>query len=150
VRSAQIAGACAQVVEMAARYAGDRVQFGRPIGKFQAIQQQLSVAGEWTAMASMASQLALFGPGLALDAVRVASAKQVAGTAAQLCAEIAHAVHGAIGVTAEYDLQLFTRRLWAWAADFGSSLYWARQLGTELVEHAPRYSWDTVVRASSV
>ena len=150
VRSAQIAGACAQVLEMAARYASDRVQFGRPIGKFQAIQQQLSVAGEWTAMASMASQLALVGPGLALDRERVASAKQVAGTAAQLCAEIAHAVHGAIGVTAEYDLQLFTRRLWAWAADFGSSLYWARQLGTELVEHAPRYSWDTVVRASSV
>lgn len=150
VRCAQIAGGCARVLEMASGYANDRVQFGRPIAKFQAIQQQLSLAGEWSAMAAMASQLALAGPGLALDPVRVASAKQVAGTAAQACAEVAHAVHGAIGVTAEYDLQLFTRRLWTWAADFGSSLHWARALGAELVEEAPRFSWDAVVRASSV
>ena len=135
---------------MACGYANDRVQFGRPIAKFQAIQQQLALAGEWSAMAAMASQLALAGPGVALDPVRVASAKQVAGSAAQVCAEVVHAVHGAIGVTAEYDLQLFTRRLWTWAADFGSSLHWARALGAELVEEAPRFSWDAVVRASSV
>jgi len=149
VRCAEIAGACSRVLEMAATYANDREQFGRPIAKFQAIQQQLAFAGEWSAMASMASQLALAGPGLTLDPVRVASGKQVASNAAQVCCEVAHAVHGAIGVTAEYDLQLFTRRLWTWAADFGSSLYWARELGAELVEHAPRYSWDAVVRASS-
>ncbi len=64
------------------------------------IQQQLAVAGEWCAMASMASQLALAGPGLALDPVRVASGKQVAGTAAQTCCEVVHAVHGAIGYPA--------------------------------------------------
>ncbi len=149
VRCAQIAGACRRVLDMASQYASDRVQFGRPIGKFQAIQQQLALAGEWTAMAGMASQLALAGPGLTLDPVRVASAKQVAGEAAQICAEVAHAVHGAIGVTREYDLQLFTRRLWGWASEFGSSQYWAGVLGAELVAHAPKYSWDTVVRAST-
>jgi acyl-CoA dehydrogenase len=149
VRSAQIAGACRRVLEMATQYANDRVQFGRPIGKFQAIQQQLSLASEWAVMAGMASQLALAGPGLVLDPVRVASAKQVAGDAAQICTEVAHAVHAAIGVTREYDLQLFSRRLWTWASEFGSSLYWARTLGNELVAHAPKYSWDTVVRAST-
>jgi acyl-CoA dehydrogenase len=149
LRSAQIAGACARVLEISTTYASDRVQFGRAISKFQAIQQQLALAGEWTAMAAMGSQLALAGPGLRLDPVRVASAKQVAGTAVQLCCEIAHAVHGAIGVTAEYDLQLFTRRLWTWSTDFGSSLFWARRLGTGLIDEAPDYSWDCVVRASS-
>jgi len=150
VRCAQIAGACARAVEMTCGYANDRVQFGRPIAKFQAIQQQLALAGEWSAMAAMASQLALAGPGVALDPVRVACAKQVAGSAAQTCAEVVHAVHGAIGVTAEYDLQLFTRRLWTWAADFGSSLYWAREIGAGLLDDGPRFSWDAVVRASSV
>ncbi len=148
VRSAQIAGACSRVLEISTTYASDRVQFGRAISKFQAIQQQLALAGEWTAMAAMGSQLALRGPGLQLDPVWVASAKQVAGTAVQLCCEIAHAVHGAIGVTAEYDLQLFTRRLWTWNTDFGSSLYWARRLGAALIDEAPEYSWDCVIRAS--
>jgi hypothetical protein len=43
-------------------------------------------------------------------------------------------VHGAIGITAEYDLQLFTRRLWTWASDFGSSQYWAGLLGRVLLD----------------
>jgi acyl-CoA dehydrogenase len=150
IRCAQIAGACARVLQMSTTYASDRVQFGRPISKFQAIQQQLALAGEWTAMAAMASQLALAGPGLALDPHRVAAAKQVASTAVQQCCEIAHAVHGAIGVTAEYDLQLFTRRLWTWAADFGSALHWSRALGSQLLDRAPEYCWDEVVRISSV
>jgi len=150
IRAAQIAGASARVLDMATRYAGDRVQFGRPIAKFQAIQQQLAVAAEWAAMAAMASQLALASSGLALDPVRVAAAKEVAGTAADVCASVAHAVHGAIGVTAEFDLQLYTRRLWTWASEFGSSLYWARLLGRHMIESNATRSWDEVVRATSV
>ena len=46
---------------------------------------------------------------------------------------IAHAVHGAIGVTAEYDLQLYTRRLQEWRGDFGSQAYWHAQLGAALL-----------------
>ena len=53
--------------------------------------------------------------------------------AAEKVVAIAHAVHGAIGVTAEYDLQLLTRRLQEWRADFGSQGYWHAQLGQALV-----------------
>jgi acyl-CoA dehydrogenase len=126
----------------------EREQFGRPIGKFQAIQQQLAVGAEWSAMAAMAAQLAMAGPGVQLLAGRVAAAKQVAGTAADTCANVAHAVHGAIGVTAEYDLQLYTRRLWSWAADFGSSLYWATQLGETVLASGDALIWDEVVKLS--
>ncbi len=150
VRCAQIAGSAAHVLAMATRYAGDREQFGRPIAKFQAIQQQLALAAEWSAMASMAARLALSDPGTALDAHRVACAKQVCGTAVEVCASVAHAVHGAIGVTAEYDLQLHTRRLWTWAREFGSSAYWAGQLGAELLSSDEPRVWDAVVQASSV
>jgi len=150
IRTAQIAGACARALEMATGYANDREQFGRPIGKFQALQQQLAVAGEWSAMASMASQLALAGPDVQLQPARVAAAKQVAGTAVETCTAIAHAVHGAIGVTAEYDLQLYTRRLWAWAGEFGSSLYWAGMLGEAVLEDDEPRVWDEVIRLSTL
>ncbi len=148
VRAAQIGGAGQRVMEIASRYVNEREQFGRPIGKFQAIQQQLAVGAEWAAMASMAAQLAMAGPGVQLPAGRVAAAKQVAGTAADTCANVAHAVHGAIGVTAEYDLQLYTRRLWSWAADFGSSLYWATQLGETVLASGDALIWDEVVKLS--
>jgi hypothetical protein len=80
-------------------------------------------------MAAMAARLALADPALALPHGRVAAAREVACSAAEQVCGVAHAVHGAIGVTAEYDLQLFTRRLKGWAAEFGSSRYWASRLG---------------------
>lgn len=150
VRSAQLAGACARVVRLAADYARDRVQFGRPIAAFQAIQHQLALAQEWASMAAAASALALADRGVALDRHRVAAAKYVGAQAAQECARVAHAVHGAIGVTAEYDLQLFTRRLWSWAAEFGSQTFWAERLGAELLASGSARSWDQVVRHASL
>ena len=63
--------------------------------------------------ARIASQLGsagAFPPALAA----AATAKSVAGKAAARIAASAHAVHGAIGISEEHDLQLFTRRLHAW------------------------------------
>jgi acyl-CoA dehydrogenase len=145
IRCGQIAGAARRVVDMSVGYANDRVQFGRPIGKFQAVQQQLAVAAEWSAMAAMASRLALADPGTALPHGRVAAAREVACSAAEQVCGVAHAVHGAIGVTAEYDLQLFTRRLKGWAAEFGSSRYWASRLGREVLANGGHRVWDQVV-----
>ena len=51
---------------------------------------------------------------------------------------MAHAIHGAIGITAEFDLQLYTRRLHQWRADFGSELAWSRVLGQALLEEGER------------
>src|SRR5258707_162769 len=53
-RAAQMAGALEAALELAVTYANDRVQFGRPIGKFQAIQQQLAIAAEQVAAAGVA------------------------------------------------------------------------------------------------
>jgi len=53
----------------------------------------------------------------------------VAGEAAAIVAAGGHAVHGAIGITAAYDLQLSTRRLLAWRTQGGSPAYWAREVG---------------------
>ncbi len=132
LHSALIEGAGARVLELSLEHARQRVQFGKPIGAFQAVQHQLALMAEQACAARMAAQLA-FVPDAA-DAlrpapVRAAIAKSVAGEAAAGLAAGAHAVHGAIGITAEFDLQLYTRRLGAWRAEGGSPAHWQAEVG---------------------
>ncbi|WP_262342308.1 acyl-CoA dehydrogenase family protein, partial [Bordetella pertussis] len=73
-------------------------------------------------------------PGLAQPALLPAAiAKARASEAAALAANTAHAVHGAIGVTEEYDLQLYTRRLHGWRLAHGSEAYWHQVVGAALM-----------------
>jgi alkylation response protein AidB-like acyl-CoA dehydrogenase len=60
-------------------------------------------------------------------------AKARASEAAVLVANTAHGLHGAIGVTEEYDLQLLTRRLHEWRMVHGSETYWNRLIGEQLL-----------------
>lgn len=126
---ALIAGAAQRVLDLATTYAQQRVQFGRPIGSFQAVQHRLAVMAEQTCAARMAAQLAFASPTPRPDRTLAAMAKCVAGEAAAIVAAGGHAVHGAIGITAAYDLQLSTRRLLAWRTQGGSPTYWAREVG---------------------
>jgi enoyl-CoA hydratase/carnithine racemase len=64
---------------------------------------------------------------------RAAMAKARTSEAAVLVANHAHALHGAIGVTEEYGLQLFTRRLHEWRMAHGSEAYWNQRIGEELL-----------------
>jgi acyl-CoA dehydrogenase len=128
LRAAEIAGAADHVLAMTLAYASERVQFGKPIGKQQAIQQQLAVMAEHTVMTRMAAQLGC-AHGFPPPANVAAVAKQVASAAVTTIATTAHAVHGAIGISEEYDLQLFVRRLHEWRMADGTESYWAEQLG---------------------
>jgi len=128
-----LVGAMERVLEMSIAYANERVQFGKPIGKLQAIQQQLSVASEQTYAARSAALLGLSAAGGLPEANRVALAKSRAGEAAVQVAAISHAVHGAIGITEEYDLQLFTRRLHEWRREYGGESYWNEWLGAQFL-----------------
>jgi acyl-CoA dehydrogenase len=134
LHAVQMAGAMSKVFDMTLQYANDRVQFGRNIGKFQAIQHQISVMAEQVAAVRMAAQMACAADGWQPDRLRVAIGKFNASEAVTPVTSIAHAVHGAIGVTAEYDLQLYTRRLHAWRLADGSERYWARELGEAVCE----------------
>lgn len=127
VTAALMAGAMAKVLEMSLQYASERQQFGRSLGKFQAIQQQLAVLAEQVLSAQVAARGAFVGS--TFDPVRVAAAKCRANEAAGFVCNIAHAIHGAIGVTAEFDLQLYTRRIKQWQLAFGSESFWGARLG---------------------
>jgi acyl-CoA dehydrogenase len=119
-------------MDLAVGYAQERVQFGRPISKFQAVQQNLAVLAGQTAAAVAAANLGIEGLGkgdAAHETFLIAVAKTRVGEAATLACEIAHQVHGAIGFTKEYALQLSTRRLWSWREEFGSDPEWATHVG---------------------
>ena len=131
--AAQLAGALMEVFQRTLQYANDRQQFGRPIGKFQAIQHQLAVMSEHVFAARMAARLGCAGQGIFPERLRVAVAKARCSQAALAVAEAAHAIHGAIGFTEEYDLQLLTRRLHAWRQMAGSESYWHGVAGAALV-----------------
>jgi alkylation response protein AidB-like acyl-CoA dehydrogenase len=129
-RAVMIAGALDEVLKLTVQYANDRVQFGRPIAKFQAIQQQLSVLAENVAASGVVAGAAVeaaAGHGDLVFAVAVAKAR--CGEAAGKVAEIAHQVHGAIGFTHEHRLHHLTRRLWSWRDEFGVESDWSIELG---------------------
>jgi acyl-CoA dehydrogenase len=100
---------------------------------------------EEVAAARMAASLGLGGEGLLPDALRAAVAKARASAAVPSVASIAHAVHGAIGIAAEFDLQLFTRRLHAWRLAFGSEAHWHGRVGRMLLADGSS-ALDAVVR----
>jgi alkylation response protein AidB-like acyl-CoA dehydrogenase len=133
VRATAIAGAANRLLDMTVAYANERVQFGKPIGRQQALQQQLAVMAEHVIAARMAAEI-VCAAGFPASLFRVAVAKTVTSQAAVPIATIAHAVHGAIGISEEYDLQLFTRRLHEWRLADGSEAYWSRLLGGARIE----------------
>ncbi|NIB44093.1 acyl-CoA/acyl-ACP dehydrogenase [Pseudomaricurvus alkylphenolicus] len=148
LRSAQIAGAMQGVLALAAEYVNDRVQFGRPIARFQAVQHQLAICAEQTAATVVSAELACAqfdnGSEVSTMVAKISSAEAAAAGAA-----ITHAVHGAIGFTQEYPLQLSTRRLWSWRSEYGSLSYWSQRLGSKVCAAGSDKLWARIVNASS-
>lgn len=140
LRSAQMVGAMEAALRITVGYANERVQFGRPIGKFQAIQQQLAMMSGHVAAAARAAEVA-FETTQEFD---IACAKVVAGEAAEVVTDIAHQVHGAIGFTYEYQLQFLTRRLWSWGSEFGSAAFWAERIGGAALKEGADGLWPAV------
>ena len=147
LRANQIAGAIAAALALTVGYAQTRVQFGRPIGKFQAIQQNLAILAGQSAAAIAAAEMAAEALAAGLNPVVVGAAKARAGEAASLAAAIAHQAHGAIGFTQEYRLHHLTRRLWSWRDEFGNDAYWQRILGRAALAAGPAGLWPMITAA---
>jgi acyl-CoA dehydrogenase len=141
-RAAQMAGALESCLEQAVRYATERKQFGKPIGNFQAIQQNLAVMAGHVAASGIAAESAFRAAERGDARFDVAVAKIRVGEAAGIGAGIAHQTHGAIGFTYEHSLHFATRRLWSWRAEFGSESAWARQLGRAVAARGADALWS--------
>jgi acyl-CoA dehydrogenase len=144
LRVMQIAGALAAVLELTVEYAQQRRQFGRPIGKFQAIQQSIAVMAANVATALTAADS--FGENILRGEGRfsIAAAKLRANEAATVASKLAHQVHGAMGFTQEYGLHFLTKRLWSWRDEFGNENVWGRRLGEEVCRRGPDRLWDFI------
>lgn len=156
LRTAQMTGALERLLDDSVQYASERVQFGRPIGNFQIIQQELARLAGAAAEAATASEIAFRAAAEATGrpsgrigapgdpSFEIACAKVVLGDAAELGPRIAHQVHGAIGFTYEHSLHFSTRRLWAWRTEFGTAEEWATELGAAVQDERPGKIWELV------
>jgi acyl-CoA dehydrogenase len=151
-RCAMLVGALESALEQSVRYANERVQFGKPIGKNQALQQALALMAGDVAAARMATLAAAAdAPSStqrdgATAAFSIAAAKVRCGEAATRAAGIAHQVHGAIGFTQEHSLHFATRRLWAWREEFGSDAAWAERLGRAAIAGGSATFWPALTQ----
>jgi len=147
--AAEMAGALGRVLELSLAYTAERVQFGRAIGQFQAVQHQLAQLAEEAAATRVAVQAAALSEGTSWFVAAAATAKLRAGEAAGLAARIGHQLHGAIGVTAEHALHRSTLRLHAWRDEHSTEADWARALVQAVRRRGVRSAWHAVVECTS-
>jgi acyl-CoA dehydrogenase len=148
-RAQQMAGALDHILDQSVQWSLDRVQFGRPIAKFQAVQHSLATLAGEVAAAGAAADLAAeaiarHGVGHDKTSAGVAIAKYRVGEAASTGAAIAHQVHGAMGFTYEHSLHHATRRLWAWREEFGNETHWAAALGRLVAAQGADALWPFI------
>jgi acyl-CoA dehydrogenase len=144
VRAAQITGALQRAGELAVQYAQDRVQFGRPIRTFQAVQQHLvTIMSEFASSASVVDLACRLVDASRSAEAAVAAAKVRTSDAVSSAAAAAHQVLGAMGVADEHPLHLTTRRLWSWREEYGNESYWGVRLGRALMAD-PAALWSVI------
>jgi acyl-CoA dehydrogenase len=145
-RTVLMAGAIESTSRLTIEYANRREQFGRPILSFQAIGNRIAQLTSEAELAKIAADVAVMrfstsGIGADFD---VSAARVCVTRAASLIALQAHQIHGAIGMTAEYPLQGFTRRLWAWRQEWGSERTWSESLGLQVQKIGGEELWARI------
>jgi len=139
LKAAELVGIGQAALDLTLAYARERVQFGRPIGSFQAVQHHC--ANIYREL--VACRLLSYRAAWALDAAgrdpseagarrAVAAAKAKASEAIPWATRIAHQVHGGVGYYSDYPLEQHTRRAIAAAAAYGDARYHRRRLAQAL------------------
>jgi hypothetical protein len=113
----QIAGAARTMLDLARTHAMERVQFGRPIARFQAVRHRLADALVVLEALEASLSAALDEPGPDTAAL----AKAVAGRTAHTVARHCQQVLAGIGFTTEHSFHRFLKRVLAIEGIFGSA-----------------------------
>ncbi|HET9489739.1 MAG TPA: acyl-CoA dehydrogenase family protein [Methylomirabilota bacterium] len=133
-RTAEMVGAAQRVLDLAVEHARTRVQGGRPIGGYQAIQHACADLVRDVDASRGLLHVAAWKVSEGLEAgLDVATAKAYAGEACLAVARRAHQIFGAIGYCEEHPLHLLHKRIQAASVDFGDTALHletvARQIG---------------------
>jgi acyl-CoA dehydrogenase len=143
-RAVLMAGAMERVAALTVGYTNDRLQFGKPVITFQAVAALVVQLVEQAVVGATAARLAIAAGDDAT--LPIAVAKQQTSAAASGVARLAHQAHGAIGMTAEYELGRLTRRLWCWRHEYGTEREWARWLGSRVTDLGADALWPLITR----
>lgn len=149
VRAVQVCAALDQILELSIEHASSRVQFGRPLSRFQAVQNMIADMAAQAALARSATEAALTAAVTSawstsnLDFL-VAVARSCVGHAASVVVRNAHQVHGAIGTTREHRLHEFTRPALVWRGEFGSLQYWDEQVTSAALHAGATGLWNLI------
>ncbi|MDX3226394.1 acyl-CoA dehydrogenase family protein [Streptomyces sp. ME19-01-6] len=122
-------GSAARTVEMAVRHAGERSQFGRAIGAFQAVQHLC--AGMLVRVETARS--VVYAAAVTEDAGEVTAAKLLADEAAVRNARDCLQVHGGMGFTWEADVHLHLKRAWVRAGQWQTAAEAEEELAAGLL-----------------
>lgn len=149
LRTCQAAGALDAALKLAIDYCSERVQFGRPLSKFQAVQQSIALLASEAAAVNCAAQ----GAAAALDRcgmgegaeLEIACAKLRTNAAIKTGCALAHQVHGAIGFTQDYPLHELTRPMMAWRSEGGNDAYWQARIGRQALQWGGAGLWEAMV-----
>ena len=139
LKAAELVGIGQAALDLTLSHAKERMQFGRPIGSFQAVHHHCAdlyrevVACRLLAYrAAWSLQQAGGDPSPSPVRRAVASAKAKASEAMPWATRLAHQVHGGVGYYRDYPLEIFTRRAIAAAAAYGDARYHRRRLAAAL------------------
>ncbi|MFJ8489616.1 acyl-CoA dehydrogenase family protein [Streptomyces sp. NPDC094038] len=127
--AAEQLGTATRVCELAVQHARTRVQFGRPVGAFQAVQH---LCAEMLVRAETA-RVAVYAAAVTADPVDVAAARLLADEAALRGARDCLQVHGGMGFTWESEVHLHLKRTWVRAQRAGSNTDSEEMLAAELL-----------------
>ncbi len=131
---AEMIGGARAVLDMTIQYSADRVQFGRAIGSFQAVQHH--AANMWLDIkaARVLTEKAAWLISNGVPAAKeIAMAKARTGDSYRRVTTLGHQVHGAISFTIENDMYLYHRRSVVGDLTFGNSDYQRKIVAKELL-----------------
>jgi alkylation response protein AidB-like acyl-CoA dehydrogenase len=126
----ELVGASRTMLALAREHALERVQFGQPIARFQAVRHRLAE----TLVAIESADAVLEAAWLDGTPETAAMAKALAGRAARAAARHCQQVLAGIGFTTEHDLHLYIRRVLVLDELFGSARALTRDLGEQLLD----------------
>ncbi|MFN8928285.1 MAG: acyl-CoA dehydrogenase family protein [Rhodospirillales bacterium] len=133
--AAQLVGIAQRAVDLAAAYAKERRQFGKPIGSYQAVKHLLAEAQVRIEFARPVVHVAA-AVCHDLDTAsraRVSHAKLAAAAAADLACRTSVQVHGAMGYSWEVDVHLYLKRALALAGWWGDTTFHRRRVAARML-----------------
>jgi alkylation response protein AidB-like acyl-CoA dehydrogenase len=138
--AAELVGVSQHALDTAVAYAKERVQFGRPIGSFQAIKHKCAdmmiklemIKLEAARSATYWAACAAAEPDAEALALAASSAKAAASDAAFFCTGTALQIFGGVGFTSEYDIHLYLKRARASAALLGDAAFHREQVARRI------------------